>query len=432
MLVANYNTRPIDKFIHNLRQMSMSKSMTWIERIARSNRIFLRSSRDGERMLLSESLEKNVIKEDMVTEYLRVMTVLTTVLQSCYGDNWDMHVTKQSSARVLNDPDAEHWTDRMGFDLMPIIYYPSIEIESENGGTHIIKDLYMMFRIEFDEYSYREDGDIRFQIGGIQGNRSTLSFAEWNVGYRHSHLGATSKRPRAGDIMKTATYCIGSGDISTTLPQINSEEMGITEDSIGFLFSIIDTMVKWESITGAPHHRIKRITEASSALKVNDTLYDHDVHDFVRSFMGDLKDNGLRDIPRVNFSYNSGRFYPNFLDEHVEAVKELLVKNFPSFSSLIVIKRDGGKTFGYQPSAGEDLTPQVMDSQTVSGKIPYLFISGHRKYLKIGLPVNSNEEQNISNFHVRGQFLNKLKDEFSKSAYQQEVHSSIEAATAGV
>ena len=426
MLIANQKGTKISSYIHAVREQSLSKDMQWIEKMVRANKIFPKRYNNSDRIAMSDSIHKNDVNAEIVTEYLRVMGIITSVLETCYGVNWDMHLQLAEDITPFSDHDGEDCIEHIGFDLIPIIHYPEIEIESENGATHTIKDFYITFEIRFNLSDWLDEEKFSFSITNISGFRTTLSFAEWNVGYRHSHVGATSIQPHASSIMSSKAYCTGSGDISTILPQINSEAMGISEDSIGFLFAIIDTMVRWESISGNPHHYVNQITETTSRYQTRETLEDAIVDEYVKKFMKVLRTNVFRDIPRIDFAYNSGKFFANLTAQHEEAIKQLLADEF-GWSKKVIIQRVDNYTYGYITDEQADLTGEVASSGLMRGEIPYLFISGEKKYLKIGVPENNNEESNITNFHVRKQFLNKLEDEFNKFAYKQEVQHSIKA-----
>lgn len=420
MSIINVTTTSEKKYIHNLRQLSMSKRISWITRMAQAKKLVVGKG-DGDHVSFLSENDYEDSQQDMIDNFVEYVTLMIECLNKIYPDNWDMIVRPVQYAYSF---DSNYDTERVyhKYEIIPTIHYKNTTLTSENGGDHQIKDLFIGIPIRINHSKARLDGIFEFGIDSVLGFRSTLSFAEWNIGYFHSHLSSNTKAG-ATSILDFQSFCIGSGDISELIPQMNDPEtLGFDEDNWGMFFSVVETMIKWESISGNPYIKIENISEATSKLIVRATLSDYDIKSYSNQTFNKLTVNYFQQLPKFTFSYNSGIFNVDFKEEHINALKEMLLQE--EFCHQVIIKKEDGEIIGFKPDTGDDNIMETLKSRTtVNGQIPYFFFNGEKKYLKIEQPLTNNQDNNISNFHIRKEFLNKLKNEFNKEAYKQQVIS---------
>lgn len=129
--------------------------------------------------------------------------------------------------------------------LIIMIHFPEITITNSNDRKHEIKDLFVKFRV----YDIFPEQDSKCSIG-IQGCRTTLSLAEWNSDYGHSHLSGTCFCNFNG-------FCLGTSDFKIVIENL---KLSLSRDDWYLLFYSLENYVNWESLEGGPYRKIKDIT----------------------------------------------------------------------------------------------------------------------------------------------------------------------------
>ena len=428
MKIANNTSSTMGKYVHNIRELSMSKRMSWIERMARAGKLTFNTESGEYYTSFHKYTDRDVVQEDLVEEYINTVRIIINFLDNAYGDRWDMHVEPINNYRFVD----RIFDGRNGkkFYLCPIIHYPDIHIVSEDGNEHDIKDLFVGFHISLSMASYITRGDIRFTLDEVFGFRSTLSFAEWNSSYAHSHL-SMGKRQRANSILNAHQFCTGSGDIAEFIPKLR-ERIGcqFDDESLGMLFSLAETMIRWESVSGNPYRRIRKINENISDYNAREVIPKDYLNLHVQQVFNSLKLQ-IENFPKFTVTYNSGNFYVNFTDEHINWLKDFIRENLDSSSDYLV-RREGDKLIGYTENGSSGyIMSKLSEASKVDGETPYFFLSGKKIYLKIGQP-QQLRDTNLSDFEIRKEFLNKLKHEFNTRIYKQQVIKSAQNAVAGV
>lgn len=409
MQIRNHKTSTSSKFIHSIRELSFSKRISWIEKMLYANKICVYDSNSYIRTFFNDSTD--TLEEEVIKNYISFLTLLFDTLDKIYPGKWDVHVTEKEYPYYYNRD-----TELSGkyYLLTPFIHYKKVNLVSENTSEHLIRDLFLGIQTGIDTFS---DKGI---INDLLGFRSTLSFAEWLSGYNHSHLSKTDRKDRAGNILRFSNFCIGSGDISELIPRMNDEdELGFSEENWGMFFSVVETMIAWESISGNPYHEISKISENRSSLIVNNILRHHTRNRLLEKTYHLLYTDLFKSLDKFTFTYNSGKYYVNFNQNHINQLKQFIVDNIDD-SYEIIVKKENNSLIGYQKNDDNNPLSMIEASSTINDEIPYFFLSGRKIYFKI-LPPELEYDNNISNFHIREEFLNKLKDEFNKTAYQQQV-----------
>lgn len=414
MNIRNHTFNDVDKHINTIRQLSFSKRISWVKRMAESGRISFRCEQRYNKSFIKRD---GTVDLEAVEKYISFYELLFNSLEHIYPGKWDVHVERFRPQHIDDrNCDYNFNSSKIQYELMPFVHYDKIDITNSDDSEHVIKDLFVGIRTQYDTRQKT------MGIYTVTGFRSTMSFGEWNVGYLHSHLSDLDNKPSADRVMTIRDFCTGSGDISELIPQMNdiSEDgIGFSEENWGMFFSVVETMIKWESLEGGPYHFIDKITEATSNLKVNKILYRNDLESYCKKVYSKYMENIYSDIPKFTFSYNSGSYHINFKNEHIESIKKFLVDNFLDFSHKLVIREQDNNYIGYQP--GNSPSSSLNFSILIQGEIPYFFLAGRKIEYKITPPVQSVDNNNLSNFHIREEFLNLLKNEFNKTAYQQQV-----------
>lgn len=116
-----------------------------------------------------------------------------------------------------------------------IIRFPELKITNSRNQAHTIRDLYVMIPM-------KPNGLLTKQMKGI---RATLSQAEAEVGYMHSHL-PIQYLP---DI-EWCSFCLGTGEISQPMALLRTEYSDV---NFTLLCLHLQNYVVWESIEGTPY-----------------------------------------------------------------------------------------------------------------------------------------------------------------------------------
>jgi hypothetical protein len=136
-----------------------------------------------------------------------------------------------------------------------IIRFDKITITNSMGETHDIVDLYVRFSLHFSEQGFRF-------VGPLEGARGALTIEEQKSFYRHSHL------PPANDddeeecegAIFFREFCLGSdiGPMQAAINNILDSSKNI--DMFAYFCEQLNSYVRWESIEGGPHIRMKKVS----------------------------------------------------------------------------------------------------------------------------------------------------------------------------
>lgn len=141
------------------------------------------------------------------------------------------------------------------------VKYPEITITNSEGKTHTITDLFINTK-------FNHLGQL---IEEFTMNRSTYTYTELLVGYRHSHHRTISVNESS--LKSWNTTCLGQGVLSQStnlLRGLTLEEFD--EINIMSLYADIDAYVAWESIEGVPYIRMEKIRGMSASANPTTTF----------------------------------------------------------------------------------------------------------------------------------------------------------------
>ena len=168
----------------------------------------------------------------------------------------------KSAIRVINDIYDNSWdinfklafhNKKLRIEIQGIyILFPIVNITNRNNNRHTIKDLLVEIKLN----SYRNQN---IRIDYLKGGRLTLSYAEYQSDYFHSHLSTTKSAISSGMTLPYMnSFCTGSGEINIYQADINGE--GFTEERFIRYAMQIMSLVSYESIEGTPYKYISKIS----------------------------------------------------------------------------------------------------------------------------------------------------------------------------
>lgn len=194
-------------------------------------------SQKEENSLYIEELDMGFIPiTDTIIEQLRIFI---KNIQIVYDDNWDFEIFgKEKNGKEI--------IVLKGF----IFHFPEIEISNTLNEKHTITDLFTLVWLKS-----KHD---RLIIYGLQGARSTLTYAEFSSGYIHSHLSYKQYNNWNSSYDVFTSFCTGSGEINIYQADFN-EGMFNESKILPYLVQII-SLVRHESLEGTPYIKMRNIS----------------------------------------------------------------------------------------------------------------------------------------------------------------------------
>ena len=123
--------------------------------------------------------------------------IVTDVLERVHPNEYEII---KSAREVSNINKLEHFIrlSKKGGTFSVLIHYPEITITNSMEHKHKIQDLFIIL-------NFRNG----IMHGNIRGFRTTYSFKEFSIGYKHSHLSQTL------DINGIRNFCLGDSILNT-------------------------------------------------------------------------------------------------------------------------------------------------------------------------------------------------------------------------
>ena len=256
------------------------------------------------------------------------------------------------------------------------VKYPEITITNSYGKTHTITDLFI--KTEFNHL-----GQLR---EGFTMNRSTYTYTELLVGYRHSHHKTISVNESS--LKSWNTTCLGQGVLSQStnlLRGLTLEEFD--EINIMSLYADIDAYVAWESIEGVPYIRMEKIREMSSSISPT-------VSFSPLTTLSSYDKQLLKEVMKEDFIVNNCKLTPSIQDSH------------PYYN----LEYDEYKMMKYLNSKVEDL--KLKETYQSNRRVCYISVDdfGNVSYYKIDNNIMNLSEMKRLNgtrlFDFKGQPVN--------------------------
>ena len=164
------------------------------------------------------------------------------VINDIYDNSWDI------AFEVKKDLNNKIFLEIKGIYIL----FPEINITNRDGANHTIKDLLVLIQL----YNYNNTA---LKIHSLKGGRLTLSYAEYQSDYFHSHLPIFKNSiSTTMDLPYLSDFCTGSGEINIYQSNINGD--GFSEERFIRYAMQIMSLVSYESIEGTPYRYIRSIS----------------------------------------------------------------------------------------------------------------------------------------------------------------------------
>ena len=164
------------------------------------------------------------------------------VINDIYDNSWDI------AFEVKKDLNNKIFLEIKGIYIL----FPEINITNRDRANHTIKDLLVLIQL----YNYNNTA---LKIHSLKGGRLTLSYAEYQSDYFHSHLPIFKNSiSTTMDLPYLSNFCTGSGEINIYQSNINGD--GFSEERFIRYAMQIMSLVSYESIEGTPYRHIRSIS----------------------------------------------------------------------------------------------------------------------------------------------------------------------------
>ena len=217
----------INKIKEQIQLSGNIRNVTWFTHQFEKGRIYMRGS--------DEVMSQNVF--DKFKSAIRI-------INDIYENSWDINFIVSSH------------NNKLRIEIQGIyILFPIVNITNRNNKRHTIKDLLVEIRL----YSH---GNQNIRLENLKGGRLTLSYAEYQSDYFHSHLSITKGVISSGMTLPYMdSFCTGSGEINIYHSNINGD--GFNEERFMRYAMQILSLVSYESIEGTPFRYMDRIRTRS-------------------------------------------------------------------------------------------------------------------------------------------------------------------------
>lgn len=164
------------------------------------------------------------------------------VINDIYDNSWDI------AFEVKKDFNNKIFLEIKGIYIL----FSEINITNRDRANHTIKDLLVLIQL----YNYNNTA---LKIHSLKGGRLTLSYAEYQSDYFHSHLSISkSSISTEMNLPHLSDFCTGSGEINIYHSNINGD--GFNEERFIRYAMQIMSLVSYESIEGTPYKYIRSIS----------------------------------------------------------------------------------------------------------------------------------------------------------------------------
>jgi len=321
--------------------------------------------------------------------FRRQMATVAEVLEANYGEDWDFTLEH-----------TKMWGERAGFAIAAVLHYPELEIRNAAEQSHTIRDLYAVLPFEKNQFKTKGDKSTDLAVNRLLVTRGSLTVAEADTGYRHSHVRRYSNNLPYSD-MELLGFCI-DGDSETRL-QIVETGKKFTPEAFELLVMTVDATLRWESLDGVPYIRLSEIIAVSN-------------RDYAecRNNWGTYLDNAVLHISTRGFDFSiaAGKFGHRYAIKGTDSFERELHRAIVAtgdpytISGTLAIKRNGA-----WKAYSENLWNFGRD---IGDAAHYV----HRdREVRFRLLNTKEENTNVNNYRVHPKFLSYAKDRI-----EQEMH----------
>ena len=304
------------------------------------------------------------------------------------------------------------------FNLYPYfkVLYPEIEITNTNKEKHTIKNLVVVFSLQWSSL-FR-----KWQIEDMRGLRLTLSYLELNKSYSHSHLSSSNVTDYFKS-MTTSKFCLGSSTLGMSIAEYNTESNKEQSNLVleGILYTL-DTYVTWESLEGVPHNYIHNLLPFGGT-----PVSDHSLDSRSRKVVDFLKENKISlalDYGVMNgsiFIKNSlenAEFFKGILQNSSISGRYSLQREYLCFPSQGDTFLQAGSNF-YSVTQVRNLAKEHKQDNLYNLNKPITFFNGRKHSLVFSFYMEKKIQKDEQNIIIYPKFLKhvyrKLESQIQKA-----------------
>lgn len=304
------------------------------------------------------------------------------------------------------------------FKLYPYfkVLYPEIEITNTKKEKHTIKNLVVVFSLEWDTYFKK------WKINEMTGLRLTLSYLELNKSYHHSHLSSSNLTSNFKS-MTSSKFCLGSSTLGMSIAEYNTENDKEKSNLVleGILYTL-DTYVTWESLEGVPHNYICNLLPFGGTPVSDFSLEPHSLK--VVKFLKENKipldlDYGvMNDSIFIKNSLENAEFFKGILQNSSISGRHQLQKEYLCFPSQGDTFLQADSNF-YSVTQVRDLAKEHKENNLYNLSKPFTFFNGRKHSLVFSFYMEKKVQKDEQNIIIYPKFLKhvyrKLESQIQKA-----------------
>ena len=274
------STTRLDNLKKQIQLNGNIRDVIWVTKQFRKGRIKIYDENHDENILTSVPL----ISETIFNQFKTCVRVINDI----YENAWDIafEIKKNSENKIFIEIKGIY------------ILFPEINITNRNRKNHLIKDLLVL--IQFCNLNNNT-----LKIFSLKGGRLSLSYAEYQSDYFHSHLSIYKNQivPNIS-LPLLRNFCTGSGEINIYQSEINGD--GFTEERFMRYAMQILSLVSYESIEGVPYRHLEKISVSLQGGHIYYTDATKKTR-FKRKVLDYYRDNDI--IPKIDIVIDSSNSY---------------------------------------------------------------------------------------------------------------------------
>ena len=313
----------INKIKEQIQLSGNIRNVTWFTHQFEKGRVYMRGSDE-------------VMSQDVFDKFKSAIRIINDI----YENSWD-----------INFKLAFH-NKKLRIEIQGIyILFPIVNITNRNNNRHTIKDLLVEIRL----HSHINQN---IRIDSLKGGRLTLSYAEYQSDYFHSHLSTTKGVISSGMTLPYMdSFCTGSGEINIYRFNINGD--GFTEERFMRYAMQILSLVSYESIEGTPYRYMGRIrTHSRSGSYFH--LDSRKKELFFQKVINWYKQ--LETIPNIDITIDSTNSYSVALNENFQKFVENVQYEDNDKARFFCILGENNNYYAYNSAPGFTTPPTVRNT----------------------------------------------------------------------
>lgn len=316
----------------------------------------------------------------------------------------NFHIILEDIIKVLEESYPGLWDIQFSWDIdringilglktnqmYIIIKFPEVTISNSRKLQTLIKDLYVRIPVELKSDS--------IYFNTIDGTRSTLTNAEKEGNYLHSHL------PLSTSPCEFSTFCTGSGEINNITALLNAD---FDVDLFKLYLFNLETFTSWESLEGTPYRYISELLESSDLiLPITSRLRDY--HSDIIKY---LKEN-TSEISNIQWKINKGKYEITETPKLEKLLSSFYIASRNSIHQIKCLKNNKGEYIKQRELVNKSLISETL----------YLVFRGDKDYFEI---IDDFEPLNDPELYINPSIKNYFKKQLEYAANSKAITASI-------